>query len=84
MSVKKRIDGITVATIYKHRNYDDLYVVISMVEGVQNKIGDNAGSEFYSKKHTDSEKYSEDYYTRQLLGLVFLCVVKNIKQFKSL
>lgn len=59
---KKRIDGITVATIYKHRNYDDLYVVISMVEGGQNKIGDNVGSEFYSKKYTDSEKYFEDYY----------------------
>lgn len=58
----KRIEGITVATIYKHRNYDDLYVVISMVEGNQNKIGDNVGSEFYSKKYADSEKYFDDYY----------------------
>lgn len=53
----KRIDGITVATIYKHRNYDDLYVVISGVEGSQNQISDNAGSEFYSIKYEDPWDY---------------------------
>ena len=58
----KRIEGITVATIYKNRNYDDLYVVISMVEGNQNEIGDNVGSKFYSKKYADAEKHFGDYY----------------------
>lgn len=58
----KRIDGITVATIYKHRNFDDLYVVISGVEGNENEISDNAASEFHSIKYSDSENYFGNYY----------------------
>lgn len=59
---KKRIEGITVATIYKHRKHDDLYVMISCVEGTQNEISDNAGSEFYSIKYADAGESFGDYY----------------------
>ncbi len=54
---KKRIDGITFAEIYKHRNFDDLYVVIHGVEGNRNEISDNAGSEFQSTKSSDYGNY---------------------------
>lgn len=59
---EKRIEGITVATIYKHRKYDDLYVMITGVEGNENEISDNAGSDFYSIKYADAGKYFGDYY----------------------
>lgn len=54
---KKHIGGITVAEIYKHRNFNDLYVVIHGVEGNRNKISDNAGSEFQSIKSSDYGNY---------------------------
>lgn len=54
---KKHIDGITVAEIYKHKNFNDLYVVIHGVEGNRNKISDNAGSEFQSIKSSDYGNY---------------------------
>lgn len=54
---KKHIDGITIAEIYKHRNFDDIYVVIHGVEGNQNEISDNVGSEFQSIKSSDYGNY---------------------------
>lgn len=53
----KPLDKAIFANVYKHKKYEDLYIVIYSSQGNLNEIRDNAVSEFYSLKNPTAEKY---------------------------